>query len=75
MILKTIKTVTIMVLSVILAVNLRIMVFASNTMQYTYCVGANYVSSDTLVGDFTENAKYTYYGMLSNYRAFYQTTP
>lgn len=75
--LKKLKAMVAMALTAIVAVNSSMMVSASGTTHYAYCVGVKHASTDTNSGDFTGNVKYaaTCYGMMSNFRGYYQTTP
>lgn len=75
--LTKLKAMVAMALTAIVAVNSSMMVSASSTTHYAYCVGVKHASTDTNSGDFTGNAKYaaTCYGMMSNFSGYYQTTP
>lgn len=74
---KKFKTMAVMALTAILAVNSSMVASASDTTHYGYCIGVNHDSADSLSGDFTANVKYaaTCYGMMDNYRGFYQNLP
>lgn len=75
--LKKLRAIAGMTLATILAANSSMVVSASNTTHYAYCIGVEHASTDTNSGDFTDNVKYaaTCYGMMNNFRSYYQTTP
>ena len=74
---KQYRVITAITMVLLLTASLGMTCFASSGTKYAYSIGVNHATTDSNEGNFTSNVQYasTCYGMMSNFRSYYQTTP